>query len=96
LSTILVVDDEKNISQLVRMYLTSEGFDVVIAQDGKEALEKARQVKPSLVVLDLMLPLVNGLDVCKQLRREGDAPIIIDARITCRTFRACDKPADIP
>lgn len=77
MSTILVVDDEKNISQLVRMYLTNEGFDVVVAQDGKEALEKARQAKPSLVILDLMLPNVNGLDVCKQLRREGDVPIIM-------------------
>jgi DNA-binding response OmpR family regulator len=77
LSTILVVDDEKNISQLVRMYLTNEGFEVVVAQDGREALEKARQVKPSLVVLDLMLPNVNGLDVCKQLRRESDVPIIM-------------------
>lgn len=77
MSTILVVDDEKNILQLVRMYLSSEGFDVEIAQDGKEALEKARQVKPSLIILDLMLPQVNGLDVCKQLRRDSDVPIIM-------------------
>lgn len=59
------------------MYLTNEGFDVIVAQDGKEALEKARQAKPSLVILDLMLPNVNGLDVCKQLRRESDIPIIM-------------------
>src|SRR5438309_2170877 len=59
------------------MYLTSEGFDVETALDGKEALEKARNVKPSLIVLDLMLPQVSGLDVCKQLRRESDVPIII-------------------
>jgi DNA-binding response OmpR family regulator len=77
LNTILVVDDEKNISQLVRMYLTNEGFDVVVANDGKEALEKARQAKPILIVLDLMLPNVNGLDVCKQLRRDSDVPIIM-------------------
>jgi len=76
-STILVVDDEKNISQLVKMYLTSEGFEVAIASNGAEALDKARQLKPSLIVLDLMLPNVNGLDVCKQIRRESDVPIII-------------------
>ena len=77
MSTILVVDDEKNISQLVKMYLTNEGFDVAIASDGNEALDKARQLKPALIILDLMLPNVNGLDICKQLRREGDVPIII-------------------
>jgi DNA-binding response OmpR family regulator len=77
LSTILVVDDEKNIVQLVKMYLTNEGFQVEVAHDGKEAIEKARQVKPSLIVLDLMLPQVTGLDVCKQLRRESDVPIIM-------------------
>jgi DNA-binding response OmpR family regulator len=76
-STILVVDDEKHISQLVRMYLTSEGFTVEVAQDGKEALEKARSVKPNLIILDLMLPEIGGLDVCKQLRRDSDVPIII-------------------
>jgi DNA-binding response OmpR family regulator len=77
LTTILVVDDEKHISQLVRMYLTGEGFSVEVAQDGKEALEKARQLKPGLIILDLMLPGIGGLDVCKQLRRESDVPIII-------------------
>jgi DNA-binding response OmpR family regulator len=76
-STILVVDDEKHISQLVRMYLTSEGFSVEVAHDGKEALDKARQIKPNLIVLDLMLPEIGGLDVCKQLRRDSDVPIII-------------------
>jgi DNA-binding response OmpR family regulator len=73
----LVVDDEKHISQLVRMYLTSEGFTVEVAHDGKEALDKARQIKPNLIVLDLMLPEIGGLDVCKQLRRDSDVPIII-------------------
>jgi DNA-binding response OmpR family regulator len=76
-STILVVDDEKNIVQLVKMYLAGEGFQVEVARDGKEALEKARQVKPALIILDLMLPQVSGLEVCKQLRRESDVPIIM-------------------
>lgn len=77
MSTILIVDDEKNIVQLTRMYLTNEGYQVEVAYDGREALEKARQTKPSLVVLDLMLPQVDGLEVCKQLRRESDVPIIM-------------------
>ena len=77
MSTILVVDDEKNIVQLTRMYLTNEGYQVEVAYDGKEAIEKARQIKPSLVVLDLMLPHIDGLEVCKQIRRESDTPIII-------------------
>lgn len=77
MSSILVVDDEKNIVQLVRMYLTNEGYQVETAYDGKEALDKARQIKPSLVILDLMMPQLDGLEVCKQLRREGDVPIIV-------------------
>jgi len=76
-SSILVVDDEKNIVQLVRMYLTNEGYQVETAYNGKEALDKARQIKPSLVILDLMMPQLDGLEVCKQLRREGDVPIIV-------------------
>jgi len=76
-STILIVDDEKNIVQLTRMYLTNEGFQVEVAYDGREALEKARQSKPSLVILDLMLPQIDGLEVCKQIRRESDVPIIM-------------------
>jgi len=77
MSTILVVDDEKNIVQLTRMYLTNEGYQVEVAYDGKDALEKARQTKPSLVILDLMLPQIDGLEVCKQIRRDNDVPIII-------------------
>lgn len=77
LTKVLVVDDEKNIVQLVRMYLNSEGFDVEVARDGLDALDKVRQVKPRLVVLDLMLPGMNGLDVCKQIRQDSDVPIIM-------------------
>lgn len=74
---ILVVDDEKNIVQLVRMYLSNEGFEVEVTHDGRDALEKARQLKPRLIVLDLMLPGMSGLDVCKQIRRDSDVPIIM-------------------
>jgi len=75
--TVLVVDDEKNIVQLVRLYLANEGYKVDTAYGGREALEKVRQNRPSLVVLDLMMPEVDGWEVCRQLRKEGDIPIII-------------------
>lgn len=77
MNTILVVDDEKHIVQLVRMYLANEGYQVEVAYDGEEALQKARQCKPNLVILDVMMPHIDGLEVCKQLRREGDIPIIV-------------------
>ncbi len=75
--TILVVDDERNIVELARIYLRNEGFHVEAAYDGLEALEKARSVKPSLIVLDLMLPELDGMEVCRQLRRESDVPIVM-------------------
>ncbi|MGI5837421.1 MAG: response regulator transcription factor [Chloroflexota bacterium] len=76
-NTILVVDDEKNIVQLAKLYLSSEGFSVESAFNGSEALEKVRARKPDLVVLDLMMPEVDGWEVCKRLRQESDIPIII-------------------
>jgi len=75
--TILVVDDEKNIVELARIYLRNEGFQVEAAYDGREALENARAHRPSLVVLDLMLPELDGFDVCRELRKESDVPIIM-------------------
>lgn len=76
-NTILVVDDERHIVQLVRLYLQNEGYTVEVAYSGEEALEKARKARPALVVLDLMMPGVDGWEVCRQLRRESDIPIII-------------------
>jgi DNA-binding response OmpR family regulator len=75
--TVLIADDEKNIVQLARMYLASEGFTVESAANGREALEKVRQVKPDLVILDLMMPDVDGWEVCRRLRKESDIPIIM-------------------
>ncbi len=75
--TILVVDDERNIVQLARIYLANEGFRVEAAYDGQEALDKVRSLRPSLVVLDLMMPGLDGWEVCRRLRRESDVPIII-------------------
>ena len=76
-ATVLVVDDERNVTQLVRMYLTNEGYHVETASNGNDALEKAKTTKPDLVVLDLMMPGIDGWEVCRRLRSEGDLPIIM-------------------
>ena len=76
-STILVVDDEKNIVQLARLYLNKEGYEVESAFDGAEALKKARSVRPDLVILDIMMPEMDGLAVCKELRKTSNVPIIM-------------------
>jgi DNA-binding response OmpR family regulator len=75
--TILVVDDEPNIVELVRLYLHNEGFRVVTAYDGNEALRLYRSAPPALMILDLMLPGVDGWEVCRQVRRDSDLPIIM-------------------
>ena len=67
---ILVVEDEKNILKVVTYNLEREGYQVSVAKDGEEALAKARRELPDLVILDLMLPKVDGLEVCRQLRVE--------------------------
>ena len=77
MATILVVDDEPKITRLVRDYLESAGFAVVTAADGREALMRARTEHPDLVILDLGLPQLDGLDVTRRLRREGELPIIM-------------------
>jgi DNA-binding response OmpR family regulator len=74
---ILVVDDEREIVKLVRAYLEQAGFRVVTAADGQEALIVFRHEKPDLVVLDLSLPRIDGLDVCRTIRRESDTPVIM-------------------
>ncbi|MCP5095167.1 MAG: response regulator transcription factor [Chloroflexi bacterium] len=74
---ILVVEDEPKIMKLARDYLERSGYRVVTAVDGSTALIIARQEKPSMVVLDLNLPGMDGLDVCRELRRESDVPIIM-------------------
>ncbi len=75
--TILVVDDMESLRTLVRSYLTQEGFRVVTAANGREALFVARQERPDLIVLDLMMPELGGYDFINAYAREGDAPIII-------------------
>jgi len=74
---ILVVDDEPKVTRLTRDYLEKNGFRVLIAADGQSALTIARREKPDLVILDLMLPQMDGREVCRILRRESDVPIIM-------------------
>jgi two-component system alkaline phosphatase synthesis response regulator PhoP len=80
--TILVVDDESHIVELARIYLQQAGFRVESAADGQQALSQARHLHPALVVLDLMLPDLDGWEVCRRLRVESDVPIIM---LTART-----------
>jgi DNA-binding response OmpR family regulator len=75
--SILVVDDERNIVELAQMYLEQAGYQVDSASDGQEALTRARHRRPALVVLDLMLPGLDGWEVCRRLRAEADVPIIM-------------------
>jgi DNA-binding response OmpR family regulator len=77
MKTVLVVDDERNIVELVRLYLEKEGFAVVTAADGEAALVQYERTDPDLVVLDLMLPKLDGFEVCRELRRRGDVPILM-------------------
>ncbi len=77
MTTILVVDDEPNLVELVSDYLTREGFHVLKAMDGGAALELAHSQQPDLVVLDVMLPGMDGVEVCRQLRQLSDAYVLM-------------------
>ena len=75
--TILVVDDDKKTVDLIRLYLEKDGYRVLTAYDGRQALDISRRREPGLIILDLMLPRVDGLDVCRILRSESKVPIIM-------------------
>ncbi|WP_203248291.1 response regulator YycF [Sporosarcina beigongshangi] len=75
--TILIVDDEKPIADILEFNLKKEGFTVFCAYDGEEALEKAEEVKPDLMLLDIMLPKRDGMEVCREIRKKYDFPIIM-------------------
>jgi len=79
---VLVVDDDLKTVELVKLYLNRDGYRVLTAYDGVEALRLAREGHPDLIVLDLMLPGIDGLQVCRTLRQESDVPIIM---LTART-----------
>ena len=73
----LVVDDEKPILDIIKFNLTKEGYDVYTAEDGQEALDKVEEVLPDLIILDLMLPKVDGLEVAREVRKKYEMPIIM-------------------
>src|SRR5207248_8224475 len=76
-SKILIVDDEKRILELARLYLTRGGYEVEGVGDGAQAVARFGQVKPDLVVLDVMLPNVDGLTICREIRKQSQVPIIM-------------------
>ncbi len=74
---ILIVDDDENIAELISLYLIKECFDTEIALNGEEALEKFKVYQPQLVLLDIMLPGIDGYDVCREIRKDSNVPIIM-------------------
>lgn len=74
---ILIVEDEVDLAKMVGKYLKNEGFEVNIANDGEEALEKFRSFNPHLIILDIMLPKIDGMELCRTIRNETEAPVIM-------------------
>lgn len=74
---ILVVDDEKPIADILQFNLKKEGFEVICSYDGNDALEKVEEIKPDLILLDIMLPQRDGIEVCREVRKKYDMPIIM-------------------
>ena len=74
---ILVVDDDKNICELLRLYIDKEGYQTVVAYDGKQALKLFEEEAPCLIVLDVMMPELDGWQVCREIRKSSDVPIIM-------------------
>lgn len=74
---VLIVDDERNICELIRLYVEKEGYRTCIAQNGATAVEKFRELKPDIVLLDIMLPVKDGWQVCREIRAESNTPIIM-------------------
>ena len=74
---VLIADDEKHIREILKMYCEKEGFDVIEAADGAEAILKVQSEKPDILILDIMMPVMDGLEVCKQVRKMSDLPIIM-------------------
>ena len=77
LEKILIVDDDKNICDVLRLYLEKEGYAVILSHDGNEAVVKFNALKPDLVLLDIMLPGMDGLQVCREIRKKSSVPIIM-------------------
>ena len=74
---ILIVDDDENICELLRLYLEKDGFETVVANDGEQAVDFASKYSPDLILLDIMLPKLDGWQVCREIRKTSDTPIIM-------------------
>ena len=74
---ILIVDDDENICELLRLYLEKDGFETIVANDGEKAVKFAKLYNPGLILLDIMLPLLDGWQVCREIRKQSDTPIIM-------------------
>lgn len=77
LGRVLVVDDDKNICELLRLYLEKEGYGVILAHEGEEAVVKFNALKPDIILLDIMLPGIDGWQVCREIRKKSNVPIIM-------------------
>ena len=75
--SVLIIEDDKNIQDLLKLYLEKEGYVVAVADDGGQGLSKFRSMKPDLVLLDVMMPVLNGWEVCKAIRAESNTPVIM-------------------
>ena len=75
--SVLVVEDEKNIQELLQLYLEKEGYAVTVASDGGQGLAKFHAIHPDLVLLDVMMPVMDGWSVCKAIRAESQTPVIM-------------------
>ena len=74
---ILIVDDDENICELLRLYLQKDGFEVIVANDGRQAVDFANKYSPDLILLDIMLPQLDGWQVCREIRKTSEVPIIM-------------------
>ena len=75
--TVLIVDDEVNICELIRLYVEKEGYHAVIANDGQDAIDKSKSLSPDIILLDIMLPVKDGWQVCREIRATSNVPIIM-------------------
>lgn len=77
LGKVLVIEDESKLARFVELELKHEGYDVILAEDGRAGVEKFFEEEPDIILLDLMLPQLNGIEVCRRIRKESDVPIIM-------------------
>lgn len=77
LGKVLVIEDENKLARFIELELKHEGYEVILAEDGREGIEKFYESEPDIILLDLMLPQLNGIEVCRRIRKESDIPIIM-------------------